>query len=202
MNIFNKRSLQKGFTTVELMIAISVFSVIILMTTVVITGVGNIFNKGLNQTKTQNSARLIADSVTQQLKNNNQFFAGANGEIKSYCIGNVKYTYVIGKRYGDSVAGVPAPGTVQQVLWRTNNGSSDCTPENIVGVVAPSAGDELVPRNTRLNSFGITCDKGCTVDISETFGTDDYVNGDGTCMQDAGPYCATVTYQTFVTNRL
>ena len=57
------RSKQKGFTTVELMIAISVFSVIILMTTVVITGIGNTFNRGINQARTQNSVRMIADSV-------------------------------------------------------------------------------------------------------------------------------------------
>jgi prepilin-type N-terminal cleavage/methylation domain-containing protein len=195
-------SKQKGFTTVELMIAISVFSVIILMTTVVITGIGNTFNRGINQARTQNSVRMVADSVAQQIKNNSQVLQQSSGSVGAYCIGNVKYSYVTGHLIGDSVDGMT--GTVQQVLWKTNNATADCTPESIVGTLAVIGGEELVPRNTRLNEFSVTtpCDSGCIIKVNETFGTDDYVENGGTCKQDAGPYCTKASIETFVTKRL
>jgi prepilin-type N-terminal cleavage/methylation domain-containing protein len=194
-------SKQKGFTTVELMIAISVFSVIILMTTVVITGIGNTFNRGINQARTQNSVRMIADSVAQQLKNNSQFFTGSTDSVKAYCIGNVKYSYITDHLIGDTVD----RSTVKNILWRTNNASADCTPEGILASDGASTGEELVPRNTRLNEFSVTtpCDSGCIIKVNETFGTDDYVDTEnGNCLQDAGPYCTKASIETFVTKRL
>ena len=59
---------ENGFTIVELMIATTVLSVILLLASVVIIGIGNLFYKGVAQSQTQGDVRTIIDDVSQHLK--------------------------------------------------------------------------------------------------------------------------------------
>src|SRR3954468_10979744 len=112
-----KRS-QKGFTIIELMIATSVVSVLLLLATVIIIGIGNLYYKGISQSRVQDNVRSIADEISQQLRFSDQLYAvdSPSGAIHAICIGKTRYTYTIGHQVGSD----PNPPNFQSphVLWR------------------------------------------------------------------------------------
>src|SRR5437868_3678396 len=93
-----RRDKQRGFTIVELMIATTVLSLILLLVSVVMIGVGNLFSKGVNQAKVQNSVRNIADDLSQQLKYSSGIVAGnptaMPTQTEAFCIGTTRYSYI------------------------------------------------------------------------------------------------------------
>jgi len=91
----------KGFTIIELMIATTVFSIILLLVTYGILQIGRTYYKGVTETKTQDTARAALDNITQAI----QFDSGAvsaqsNGIVPNVkyviCIGNVRYSAYLG----------------------------------------------------------------------------------------------------------
>src|SRR3990172_9120101 len=57
-----------GFTIVELMIATTIFSVILLIVTFGMLQIGRTYYKGITLTKTQNAARSIIDTISQDIQ--------------------------------------------------------------------------------------------------------------------------------------
>lgn len=94
---------RRGFTIVELMVATTAFSVILLVLTAGILQIGKTYQKGVTQSKTLNATRAIIDEVAQTIQ-----FAGGDiyGPIESaltppsdsvaYCIGGRLFSYVAG----------------------------------------------------------------------------------------------------------
>jgi prepilin-type N-terminal cleavage/methylation domain-containing protein len=88
----------KGFTIVELMIATAVFSVVLLLVTVGIVQVTQVYYKGITEANTQNTARAIIETVSQAIQ-----FSGGNVTLTpsptspdttySFCVGNQQFTY-------------------------------------------------------------------------------------------------------------
>jgi prepilin-type N-terminal cleavage/methylation domain-containing protein len=175
-------SWQKGFTIIELMIATAVLSTMILVVTIIMINIGNLFDKGVNQAKTQDAVRDITDQLSNDLK----FYPGQvvpgsanegtiigngvqtlhNVTVSSYCIGTVRYSYIIGYKLGSSgsVDGLsPEYPTLPGILWRDSNpgGAGSCVPVNITSSSAIAAseakdsGTELAPAGTRLTYFAI-----------------------------------------------
>jgi hypothetical protein len=148
---------QKGFTILELMI-------------------GNLYFKGLTQSRVQSSTRDITDGLVQQLQDSNQVIEsivedyGHNQKdnndryVQAVCIGNVRYTFVTNTEIGDNGAYGASSGTFKHIMWRdstsanfANNGSffGSCPPVNLL-VPDPStnifdSGTDLVGPNTLLN---------------------------------------------------
>src|SRR5690606_22524615 len=94
MKYVNKISGQKGFTIVELMIATSVFSVVLLLCTYGLLAIGRSYYKGVTISRTQETARLIVDDVAEAI----QFNGGAvvlNPAGRMYCIGSRRYSYAL-----------------------------------------------------------------------------------------------------------
>lgn len=89
-----------GFTIVELMIATLVFSVILTIATVGILNIGRLYRKSLNQSQTQQVARTIVDTVSQNIKfNGGTVVAGTN----YYCLGSGKrLTYSLDTQFVSS----------------------------------------------------------------------------------------------------
>lgn len=88
-----KRVNSKGFTIIELLIATVIFSVILLVITGAIVQFGRIYYKGIVQSRTQERARAITDSVAKNL----QFSKGDIPVLTDgncYTIGNHSYEYV------------------------------------------------------------------------------------------------------------
>lgn len=91
-----------GFTLVELMIAISVFSVVIIIGFYAFIQINNYYTKGVNIVRTQDAARnLVADIATQlQLTSGtytNQLTDGSelSQGVEIACVGNKAYVYQI-----------------------------------------------------------------------------------------------------------
>ncbi|HSX45515.1 MAG TPA: prepilin-type N-terminal cleavage/methylation domain-containing protein, partial [Candidatus Saccharimonadia bacterium] len=139
---------RRGFTIVELMIATSVLSTIILLVSIMMISIGNLYAKGLYQSRTQDTTRTITDQLAQDLKLNNSFttgsaskpFGGKNITIGAYCIGdNVRYSFIVGYRLGngpDTTPPTPVLPLVPHVLWRDDN-SASTTLGGTVGTCKP-----------------------------------------------------------------
>lgn len=212
---------QNGFTIVELMIATTVMSVILLLATGVFTHLGSDYAKGIQMVRTQNSARNILDQLSQQLQfSSDPFTSGSSGAYRALCIGTTRYSYIVNKQEGT------ASNQSVHVLWQdTMPLGSPCLPLNVsvsppstsTGAAAgnPGTGKELVPDHMRLTGF-------CAVDggnnefnanIWLVYGDDDLLGpssgSDGCggthryCLGGAGEqFCALSELQTTVARRI
>ncbi len=176
----------KGFTIVELMIAISVFSIILLICISAIIYVGRLYYIGVSQAKVQGVARSSVDTLSDAIK----FSADSVKKIEptladdwsgAYCIGVRKYSYVIGKVLTDNV--VPDTKQTTQALVESidpNCGSAGVTVEPVI--TDPSdiryvPTRELLGKYMRINEFSIVQDTStglATITMSVVYG------GDGT----------------------
>lgn len=160
------RKSQTGFTIVELMIALSVLSILLLLSALTLINLGKIYVKGNNQANAQNIARNIIGDLSSQLQ-----LGGATPIINidspnsgSFCIGTTRYDYIVGRQ----VDGRSASAT-QHALWRdTMTSSGACptlasmqsnTPHDSLSNKDSNGnfiGTELIPANVRLTNFNVT----------------------------------------------
>lgn len=161
---------QDGFTIVELMIALSVLSVILVMSSVIMSQIGALYTKGVNSASLQNTARGIMSDVSQSLQfssgelvacDSNSDPAEHNGQpkcifassttpaISSYCIDNTRYSYILNREYGDD-NGVSPVVTTPHVLWRDTMSSAGlCPPLDLTVAVPNDVLDPLVSGHTK-----------------------------------------------------
>ncbi|HEX5797493.1 MAG TPA: prepilin-type N-terminal cleavage/methylation domain-containing protein [Candidatus Saccharimonadales bacterium] len=144
-----KKKNQKGFTIIELMIATTVFSFILLVTSVGVIAIGRAYYKSVTSTRVQETARSIINDVSGSLQFSNKeaisrFPAdGIPSEIKARCFGSDRYTYVLNQRVEDGV----------HALYRDTRSSeaeSTCEPGDFTG------GTELLGDNMRLLQFEVS----------------------------------------------
>lgn len=94
-----KRAPQKGFTIIELMIATSVFSIILLVALAGFTSIGRLFYKGITINQTQDIASQIMTDVSQNIQSaasvssnsGTPHYLSGNG-YSYYCVGGTRYT--------------------------------------------------------------------------------------------------------------
>jgi prepilin-type N-terminal cleavage/methylation domain-containing protein len=183
---------QKGFTIVELMIALAVLSLILIMSTVIMIQIGSLFNKGVTSSNLQNSTQAVVADVTSAIQfsgspvtqnSNNYSYNNNLGQtvvVKAYCIGTTRYSYVLNHELGtDSSNNAITP----YILWRDTltsvNADPACTPANMNpsqgqnpstadennGIVVQGSGYEMMPNHTQLTAFAITPDTNLGSDI-------------------------------------
>lgn len=206
-----------GFTIVELMIATAVLATMLVMVTVLMINVGNLYYKGINQARVQGSVRNVVDEVAQQLQLSNSF-APAPPDVglpnqQAYCIGTVRFTFITNVQIGH-----PNP----HILWRDNNPSpGSCSMVNLMDANLETTdqanhGTELIPPNSTLTAFcigtlaGATCTPDTvspyTVSVGVAYGDHDLLNLNGinsVCRGDKGnQFCATANLSTVATQRL
>ena len=112
------RDKQRGFTLVELMIASTAFSLVLLIASSTAVQIGKLYYKGLIQSKTQETARNIADEITQSFQfGSGDLLMGANtttmptplpAGLQQMCVGDTRYTYAINQRVSSTTTGVKA----------------------------------------------------------------------------------------------
>ncbi len=146
-------SIEEGFTIIELMIALSVMSVILIMSTVILIQIGGIYDKGVSGSNLQNSSRSIVQDISSAIEfsgynpavtecspsplpvavNNSCYVNGASTDPYppeyAYCIGTVRYSFIVNAELGTD-AGVTPPATTNHVLWRDvlNHYNDPCVP--------------------------------------------------------------------------
>lgn len=100
----NCRDNQKGFTVVELLIATTVFSIILLLCSMSIIQISNFYYKGIIAARTQETARTATDEISKALQ-----FTGSNlvaltpvglggsfaGTAQGFCMDANRYSYVV-----------------------------------------------------------------------------------------------------------
>jgi prepilin-type N-terminal cleavage/methylation domain-containing protein len=187
---------RSGFTVIELLIATAVFSVVLLVFLTAFLRISELFYKGVNLSNTQEVARKI----TQSLTNDIQFYQGLVDKPLTgnyFCIGNHRYAYNLFQQY--------TLGSGRYVLLEENLTGCPSTTD-----VAPSisAGKELTSPGMQLNKFDVTCrGKACTVNVRVVFyGSDPSVLSPAANSPVAictGPsqstqYCATAEYDSTV----
>jgi prepilin-type N-terminal cleavage/methylation domain-containing protein len=125
----------KGFTVLELIIATTVFSVMLLLTTTGMIQIGRVYYKGLITSKTQETARSISEEIvrTVQFGGDAQLVPGATANFgglvaQSVCMNNIRYTYSIDRR----LAADTTARTSRHVLWLdVIRDRADCQPVNL-----------------------------------------------------------------------
>jgi prepilin-type N-terminal cleavage/methylation domain-containing protein len=204
---------EKGFTIVELMIALTVLSTILVIATVLMIQIGSLYSKGVNAASLQNANRAVQTDVSSalQFSGNNphsctvtavtcfassQNFGGVT--VYAFCIDTTRYSYVLGRELGDDPNASPAI-TTNHVLWRDIMSSSGtCQPLNLTVSGTPtdaaSSGDgyEMVPEHVRLNTFRVVetpANSGVfSTNVAMAFGDSDLLCDSGT----AGDCASTV----------
>jgi len=208
-----------GFTIIELLIATTVLSVILLLVTTMMIGMGNLFYKGINQSRVQDGVRGTLDEITQQLQLSDvhpaQGTDSANSDEQVYCLGNTRYSFVydvqIGSRYNGR--------NYHHILWRDTKPGCDPTkgvkltiddPDRVGARNAGTDGAELIAPNSRLASFCVgtaTTDKNsCSQTLTSPFTVSvGMAYGDDSTLCDAGTTsplddCSQTTTSTHLVN--
>ncbi len=174
----------QGFTIVELLIALSVLSVILVMASVIMIQIGHLYTKGVNSANLQNTSRNITSDLSSVLQFNgstpspcnpppladphNQrtcaagtLTAGVPVPVYSYCINTTRYSYVLDREKGADGSYTPTAQT-PHVLWRdTMTNSANCKPLNLFNPTptdSDSSGDgsDLIPDHMRLTRFKVS----------------------------------------------
>lgn len=215
---YKDRRRQEGFTIIELMIATTVLSTMLLLVTAVMISIGNLYSKGVHQSQVQGSVRNIANDLSQHLQLTDQSPTASSASLgggitaKSLCLGSVRYTYVVGVKPGEAGNGI------KHVMWRNDTSTGDCTPADLK-LDRPSAdGVELVPGNSRLTYLCVTgaADPPCVstespyrIEVGVAYGDLDLLklNTTGplatTCRGAAGgQFCATAGLTTTAVKRI
>lgn len=189
--MIDKKIHQQGFTILELMIATTVFSVVLLLCTFGLIEIGRNYYKGAAVARTQNVTRTALDSISQAI----QYGASApsapssggtisiGGGVKAICIGDKKFI-------------------VAQNSMTVEKTGSTCDPTN----TAPSGdSQQLLGTNMRLNKFAITeKDSTYAVIIRVVYGDLDLYNTTtGVCNGGrSSQFCASSELQSTVRRRL
>lgn len=205
---------QSGFTILELLIATAVLSVILLLSTISIISIGNLYYKGEKEAAVQDDVRTIANDVSQRLElaasvNNPSAFSMQNGvRVYALCIDNTRYTYALGVDIDSTT-----PPILPHVLWRdTITSATFCAPANLRIANPTLNGTEMIAAGSRLTSFNLNSPNSpYTFTVGVAFGDPTMTNmtSDQTSPQsvvcNGGPgdqYCATSYLSTIVDKRL
>lgn len=205
---------QQGFTIVELIIATSIFSVMMLMSTTGLIYIGRTYYKGLISAKTQEATRSIVEEITREA----QFSAyntisppdagnygptASSVATEAICIGDMRYTKVVGQS-NTKMGATDNPGTtLRHLLWvdKITIPSAPC--EALPFNSATSR--DLLSQNMRLTDFRIQPVPPGRYNISITiyYGDNDLVDANGFCVgsNSGGQFCARSSLETVATRR-
>lgn len=206
----------QGFTIIELMIATTVFSVVLLICTFGVMHVTRYYYKGITSSRTQEAARAIIDEVGQSIQ-----YSGGNvvypitsvGNVKGFCIGNIRYSYMIDRQLVDGApdaAKHQANHVFVADTVATCNSSTQALDLNDSSLNLGSLANahELMGLNMRLGEFNISLRAGTSlylINLKVVHGDDELLDVDRTACTlnlSGGQFCAVSTYQTTVLKRI
>jgi prepilin-type N-terminal cleavage/methylation domain-containing protein len=219
MTIKNRlRSNQAGFTLIELMIATTIFTVLLVIIIFAFLFVSNDYVKSNVEAQTQETARAVIEQVAEdiQLNNFNVSPIITSGNYHMYCIGNDRYSFW----YNKEIAGSGSDGAPHALVIDTGCTSSS-VPETLND--ATITGNELLGNHMRLGNFSVT-NTGVAgqyaVSVTIAYGSDNQGQGGPliptantstnptsytyTCPDNnlGGNFCASTTLSTIVQQRV
>lgn len=193
---------QAGFTLVELLIATTVFSVILMAAAAALVQVGRMYYKGVVTTQVQNVARTVIDDVSRTIQFGDGSYEKIPAEaspptaqppIQVICVGNTRYTYVVGMQVNNKIpSGIynsaEYPNQIRHALWQDEIGSQQCGTEipqlqkenPYEGYTTSLKGKELLGNGMRLGTFDVLPLGGdgdvFTVSVTVIYGDDDLLD--------------------------
>jgi prepilin-type N-terminal cleavage/methylation domain-containing protein len=216
---------QSGFTIIEMLIATSVLSVLLLVSALVIQNIGNTFYKVNTQSRVQDNVLSITNEISQELIHstnvNNINVLPTAGTPGYFCVDNYRYTYVIGKQM--SYPSNPKSNQTFHVLWRDSPTLPCATAlPNLNNSVPSPGGTELIGSNSRLTAFCVgiynsSSPSPCTkqpinssafnITIGAAYGDDDLLtqptSTNAACKGSiSDQFCATSFLTTIANNRM
>jgi prepilin-type N-terminal cleavage/methylation domain-containing protein len=118
---------QNGFTIVELAIATSVFSVVLIGALAGFMQVGRLFYKGISITSTNDVSIQILNDLQESVQTASSVSSAMSKNGFNYmCIGNVRYTYAIGTKINSSITNEFSDGQGYGLVRDTLPGGSAC----------------------------------------------------------------------------
>lgn len=213
---------KRGFTVIELMIATGVFAVVLLTVTMAVLQMSRIYYRGVTTTNTQNTARQIMDTLSQAVQFSGDTIvptapAGTSqptGTDLAFCIGNKKYSYVLGRALHDG----PRDDSNKRMphVLVEDRSSADCvggspTPYNMASQAAltGSTTRELMAPNMRLTDLRVFREGDLyRITVRVASGDSDVLTNpdaaDAKCKGErlSIQYCAVTELSTVVTKRI
>lgn len=209
---------QAGFTVLELMIASSIFAVVLLVVAAGILRFSSDYYKGINSTNVQTVTRGVMSDVVANIqfgRSDPTALPSATvppGQPQGYCIDNTFYTYVIGQEVDASHSG----------LVKTDGSScGSATPTVPVPNALSANQQDMLGAHMRVAQFSITHNTGDVWNVSITIvyaddgllvdGSGNALTGSSTaanwatarCRNQAGQeFCAVSQLTTSVQKRL
>ena len=213
----NIKSSEAGFTIIELMIALTALSLILVMSTVIMMRLGDIYTKGVTMANLQNNTRNLSGDIASALQ-----FTGSDlkcqpegcgtGTTKAQCIGSTRFSYILNEPLGYDSSN---DTTNTHVLWKdTMTNSAKCEPLDLSLAVpkddvSKDDGSELLQEHVRLSRFSIDevpDESGkFRIEIWTAYGDDDLVLESPAlaCRSDRGSdFCALSKISTTVIKRV
>ena len=129
---------QKGFTLVELLLAMSVFSFVLIMASATFIQINRLYVKSNIVAQTQAQTRAVMEDVvrTIRLADSRVVVHKASPNNRSYCIGNTTYTYSLDGAFGD--------GSVSFVKAERSTGSYEFSQAGELYSAAIKCGNEAL----------------------------------------------------------
>jgi prepilin-type N-terminal cleavage/methylation domain-containing protein len=188
----------KGFTIIELLIATVIFSVILLVITGAIVQFGQIYYKGVIQSRTQERARAITEDISKSIQFSGNDPHPALASANHLCVGDRRYTWTENVQLSatqrvlvaDDAPGCTGPYTGMNVPLPT--GKTELAGEKMqllnLEVIREPANPSLFTIKVRL-AYGNSSDMTGTPQVCRTINL-------------GGQYCAITELTTTVTRRL
>lgn len=177
--VTRNRMNSRGFTIVELMVATTVFTVIMVTVASVLVMFANSQKKAINETAVQNVTREFVDRVAQSLQFEGKSVAAISNAdgTQGYCIGTTRYSYALGRQITSS-----SPHAA--MVDRSTIGCGGAAQALRTG--STFAGTELLSDGMRVANFNVSNDgQGLyTIQLRVVFGADDLL-----CSQAVSGSC-------------
>lgn len=188
-----RAKISQGFTIVELMIASTIFTSILVLATTAVIAVGRNYQKGITISRSQNATNRVLDDIIRAITVS--AVDPVNGG-NSLCIGTIRYTMFLDQNVTeDGVHG----------LWKDEFGSGPCNPITQVELDAGAPGEEMIPVGMRLRNLSAT-QQGTlwNIRISIVSGPLDLIDpASNTCLstRQGGQYCNVTDVNALVSRR-
>lgn len=176
-----------GFTIIELMIATVVFAIILLMTLGGFVQIGRTFYKGITISRTENTVRTIADSLSGDIRSS-QFDGGTTTQtsgsgVSYFCIGKHVYYFKRGVIF-DNDSSSPNKPDVNNYGLERGDISSTCVDPSISGNT-PTNIQELLGEKMRVSKLSVACSPAannrlCELSIHIAYGDNDLLTPSAT----------------------
>lgn len=211
---------QSGFTIIELIVASSIFAVILLLCAIAITSIGKLYYKGITSTATQEVARTVVDEIKADFELSGGYYIKVNDDgtptgAKGFCIGSHLYSY---KRSPQKI-GIDGSGNVLVVRdYDSCDIAPPAGPDNVStgndvnGVNVSAQWRELLGPNMRLSNFTLTPPappldvrpQSLAIEVNIVAGEDDLIDLVlGRCNVGSGSqFCASSPLSAYAVRRL